>query len=1717
MNKQPNWTPEQREQLSQELIELHFGCHENPAALEARLANEPALRDLQSEVLSQAQALEDAVQPSHPRLHLPEQAASPVMATVGRRPRWYHVPLGRMTATAAAALLIVLGFLAFERIAANRVDNYRSDHLHLTVSAPKAVPAGAPWSFTVQANDLGGEPADCRVKWRAFDDKNVVLAGREEETTNGNVTVSLAANLAVPTRVEVVAATSVDEVRQVFNLSTAYAGPLVHVSTDRPVYRPGETVRVRTVVLDRVTRLPLKRITPMTAQLLDAKDAQVTSDNDYLAPVGVGSFTLVVPKSSAGGTHKVKITSTNGQFADETAEITVRSFRNPQLKKHIVLDRKSYAPGARGAAQVTATRLADNSPTSGGQARGALVIDGKEVWHEERNLGANGSTTFRFEVPKEVDRGAARFVARITDGGVIESEVETFVVPTGKIEVVAYPEGGELIAGVENGLYLECFDTLGRPIDGAGEIVDDRERRVATFRTAHQGRARLTFIPEKNARYKVRLNGKQQTFDLPTVKDEGIAIRLIGDDIAAGEPMRMAVAGRGNGPWLLGVFCRGVLVGQTTVRTRHGDLLQTTSEVELPATASGVLRATVFDRNLQPIAERLIRRHTRNHIEVELRTKSSVLVPGGRQTVGVKTMDENGKYIPAIVGLSCTDVAATSMGSEPRVSLADHSMLFGDVKQFEDLGDFFLGNSASGRNVDLLLGTRGWRRFAWRNDAQAQRAIVDAGDAGVGILTREGFSQTPQVVSNLKAANAPVTSLSTDQRRAQQRLTIVIAMAISLLILVMLAEGVAKLLKSGAFGKSPMQLGFASLAAVALMVLIGERALRPELLSAGLGFRPTIETLDVADFDGDGRFEQLAADPTDSYPHPGLLYWGYGEVIEESAFDSSQWNTALGMNGTADPAANPLAGAFFNDGEDGDIRARSENFFLRHLGTSRSETVRRFSSRNEANNPSYFLPGEININGWYASLESIRALAESTNGVDSADFAAARRNFDRAVANYQVQWSQRQYAHRHTASEDRRDFTPTVLWHTLLVTDKSGDGSVSFDTSDAVTTWKIEADAHVATGDTGRIGHGSCEFTTQLPLHIEPKLPDEVSAGDRLLIPISAVLKDPNIAEVQIAARVSGGLIIGANAPGTIALDNSAADAGRGRVLLPIEVGNVVGEAQIEIVARAGRFVDRVRHVIKIMPRGFPHNRSAGGQLTAAKPAEWKLAVPEDAVAGSGHVTIKVYPSPIAALTEGLEGILREPRGCFEQASSSNYPNTLVLNLIEATGDDVPVVAARARQLLPKGYAKITGYECTEKGYEWFGSDPGHEALTAYGLLQFVDMANVYDVNMEMVDRTKQWLLNRRDGKGNYPHPAQDHHSFGGRSETITNAYVTYALLQAGTPEDTLTTEIDALVKRVEIDDPYELALIACALNLTERPQASRARQRLASLQADDGSLPGAKSSITMSGGRDLLVEATGFAVLAWLPEGPYASNVRKAVEYLQSARTSRGTFGATQATIVALRAISAYATASRSMRQDGTLFIYEGDNLLAQHPFAADDVSAMQFELWQDLAPGEHTLRLQVNGGGDSPLPWAGDVSYHSEQPANDPDTATSVTATLRESQVQEGQTVALDVVVKNITDNELPTPMAIIGLPAGLELPTSVIEDLHKAEKFSYWELKGRELILYWRKMDAGEKHELTFDLIARVPGTSTGPASRTYLYYTPEQKRWSAPLSVAVTPIK
>ena len=108
---------------------------------------------------------------------------------------------------------------------------------------------------------------------------------------------------------------------------------------------------------------------------------------------------------------------------------------------------------------------------------------------------------------------------------------------------------------------------------------------------------------------------------------------------------------------------------------------------------------------------------------------------------------------------------------------------------------------------------------------------------------------------------------------------------------------------------------------------------------------------------------------------------------------------------------------------------------------------------------------------------------------------------------------------------------------------------------------------------------------------------------------------------------------------------------------------------------------------------------------------------------------------------------------------------------------------------------------------------PAHEALTAYGLLQFRDMAKVQDVDAQMIERTHQYLLSAsvtaRAASHRNPRALD---TFGRAPEHITNAYIVWALTESGQDDD-LSAELKALSEQAaKSKDPYFLSLVANSL-----------------------------------------------------------------------------------------------------------------------------------------------------------------------------------------------------------------------------------------------------------------------------------------------------------------
>jgi hypothetical protein len=108
-----------------------------------------------------------------------------------------------------------------------------------------------------------------------------------------------------------------------------------------------------------------------------------------------------------------------------------------------------------------------------------------------------------------------------------------------------------------------------------------------------------------------------------------------------------------------------------------------------------------------------------------------------------------------------------------------------------------------------------------------------------------------------------------------------------------------------------------------------------------------------------------------------------------------------------------------------------------------------------------------------------------------------------------------------------------------------------------------------------------------------------------------------------------------------------------------------------------------------------------------------------------------------------------------------------------------------------------------------------HEALTAYGLLQFKDMARVHPVDPELIKRTQAFLLSRKDGKGGFQRNKKALDGFGGAPKHTTDAYIVWALVESD-PDD-----------KEKLDLKAELAALkAAALDENSRPGRTRTRWR---------------------------------------------------------------------------------------------------------------------------------------------------------------------------------------------------------------------------------------------------------------------------------------------------
>lgn len=317
---------------------------------------------------------------------------------------------------------------------------------------------------------------------------------------------------------------------------------------------------------------------------------------------------------------------------------------------------------------------------------------------------------------------------------------------TGKedIQFNVFPEGGYLVAGLRNKVAFKAVTREGRPAEIKGTLLQGNTP-VLSFKSAHAGMGSFLFTPEKDAVYQVKLEGNSDSvYMLPVIQPEGVVMQLIRND---DDSLVFKVLSRHNPNrhrFFLRLQVRGAV--QSIAAGAFGDSLA----VGIPVRNAplGIAEATLFDDQLRPLAERLVYLHPERKLNVSLSPVKEQYAQKEKVSVKIKTTDPDGNPVPAALSVRVyDDLFNNERNSRNIVSYYYLStQLRGSI--YDPAYYFDPSNKDRKEALDLLLLTQGWRRYTWnvdvlRAESRQHPVLSDTLEAHVTAIKKGGKEKQP--------------------------------------------------------------------------------------------------------------------------------------------------------------------------------------------------------------------------------------------------------------------------------------------------------------------------------------------------------------------------------------------------------------------------------------------------------------------------------------------------------------------------------------------------------------------------------------------------------------------------------------------------------------------------------------------------------------------------------------------------------------------------------------------------------------------------------------------------------------------------------------------------------------------------------------------------------------------------------------------------------------
>ncbi|XP_077064681.1 alpha-2-macroglobulin-like isoform X2 [Siphateles boraxobius] len=370
------------------------------------------------------------------------------------------------------------------------------------------------------------------------------------------------------------------------------------------------------------------------------------------------------------------------------------------------------------------------------------------------------------------------------------------------------------------------------------------------------------------------------------------------------------------------------------------------------------------------------------------------------------------------------------------------------------------------------------------------------------------------------------------------------------------------------------------------------------------------------------------------------------------------------------------------------------------------------------------------------------------------------------------------------------------------------------------------------------------------------------------------------------------------------------------------EASQTVCDNEIVSVPERGR-IDTVTRSLLVQAEGTEKTETQswllcpnGGSLSE----EVALTLPKDVIEGSARSSVSVIGDILGRALRNLHGLLRMPYGCGEQNMAVLSPNIYILQYLENTEQLTSAIRERATGFLKSGYQRQMNYKHSDGSYSTFGYGDGNTWLTAFVLRSFGRAQKYIFIDPETIQGAKIWLISRRDSEGCFIQQGSlfNNRMKGGVNNNVTmTAYITASLLELETPvtDPVVIKGLSCLRSVIEdVKNIYTTALLAYTFSLAKDTDTrQQLLKKLEDVAISDGSHLHWSQSASADDSDSLAVEISSYVLLAVLSADSvttadlgYANRI---VSWLVKQQNAYGGFSSTQDTVVALQALSLYAT----------------------------------------------------------------------------------------------------------------------------------------------------------------------------------------------------------------